>query len=62
MKGTQILSAEYVRRSAKLSTNEVIEFLEEFRLLVPISVFEEKNKNCIAAWQSTLHSQTKPSL
>ncbi len=62
MKGTQLLSVEYVRRSEKLSTTEVLEFLEEFRLLVPLTVFEEKHRACLAAWQSTLHSQTKPSI
>lgn len=61
MKATQLFSAEYLQKSAKLSTTEVIEFLEEFRLLVPVAVFEEKQRACVSAWQITLHSQKTPS-
>ena len=44
MKAVQILSDEYIQKSAKLSIQERIDFLEEFILLLPESVFEEQKK------------------
>ncbi|MFO1471003.1 MAG: hypothetical protein U1F27_08215 [Turneriella sp.] len=60
MKATQLLSAEYVEKSAKLSIGEILDFLEEYRLLVPVTVFEEKKQACLSAWQIIPHSQKKP--
>ncbi len=53
LKVTQDLSSEYVERSRQLTVNDALEFLEEFRLLVPLSVFEDKNRAALAAWHKT---------
>ncbi len=58
MKTVQILSEEYVQRSAQLSTMERLEFLEEFRLLLPLSVFEEDHTNRLEAWYGANSDKT----
>ncbi|GEM_PF-3423797 len=57
MKVAQLLSEEYIRRSQQLSVMERLEFLEEFRLLLPLSVFEEHYQNRLKEWHD---SGTKP--
>jgi len=52
MRSVQLLSEEYVARSAALSVTERLEFLEEFRLLLPLSVFEEERERRLAEWQA----------
>jgi hypothetical protein len=51
MKVTQNLSEEYVEKSRLLSVTDALEFLEEYRLILPLSVFEEKNRATLEAWQ-----------
>lgn len=53
MKGIQLLSEEYVRKSEKLSLTERLEFLEEFRLLLPLSVFENDRRERLKAWHDS---------
>lgn len=61
MKVTQLLSEEYVQRSAKLSLMERLEFLEEFRLLLPLSVFEEQNASRLKAWHDSASANSEKS-
>lgn len=51
MKATQILTEEYIRKSASTNLMERLDFLEEFRLLLPASVFEQHYQNRLKAWQ-----------
>ena len=53
MKAVQLLSVEYVHRSEKLSLTERLEFLEEFRLLLPLSVFEENIRDRLKTWNDS---------
>lgn len=53
MKAIQLLSVEYVRRSENLSLAERLEFLEEFRLLLPLSVFEENRRDRLKTWNDS---------
>ncbi len=57
MKVTQKLSEEYIRRSQQLTIMERLEFLEEYRQLLPLSVFEEDRKARLKAWYG---SETPP--
>jgi len=50
MKVVQELSAEYIRRSQQLTIMERLEFLEEYRQLLPLSVFEEDRRARLKAW------------
>lgn len=50
MQAIQILTAEYVQRSAALTPSERLEILEEFRLLLPLSIFEERLRAYRAVW------------
>ncbi|MFO1480943.1 MAG: hypothetical protein U1F40_12145 [Turneriella sp.] len=50
MKVTQELSEEYIRRSQQLTVMERLEFLQEYRLLLPLSVFEEHYAARLKAW------------
>lgn len=60
MRATQLYSAEYVEKSARLSVSERLEFLEEYRQLLPLSVFEEAMQARQAAWERSaghMHAQ-----
>lgn len=59
MKVTQLLSEEYIRRSEQLSLMERLEFLEEFRLLLPLSVFEEHYRNRLKDWYQSEMPETE---
>ena len=50
MKVTQELSEEYIRRSQQLTIMERLEFLEEYRQLLPLSVFEEDRQARLKVW------------
>ena len=50
MKVTQLLSKDYIKKSEQLNLMERLEFLEEFRLLLPLSVFEEHYANRLKEW------------
>jgi hypothetical protein len=60
MKSVQLLTEEYVRRSAQLTVQERLEFFEEFRQLVPLSVFEEKRRAVLETWEKSGVSQSNP--
>lgn len=53
MKATQVLTEEYVYKSSSTSLTERLQFLEEFRLLLPVSVFEEHYQNRLKEWHET---------
>ena len=60
MRATQLYSDEYIEKSAKLSVSERLEFLEEYRQLLPLSVFEEALHARRVAWERSaglLHAQ-----
>ncbi len=48
----QKLSDEYIEKSKLLSITDRLEFLEEYRLLLPDSVFLEKQKQYLKDWES----------
>lgn len=50
MRATQVLSAEYAEKSLQLTVMERLEFLEEYRLLIPISVFEQHYQKRLDEW------------
>lgn len=50
MRVTQLLSPEYIKKSAELTITERLEFLEEYRLLLPLSVFEEHHRRRLEEW------------
>lgn len=52
MKALQILSREYVHKSLQASLAERLEFLEEFRRLLPLSVYEDHYANRRMEWSS----------
>jgi len=53
MRSVQLLSEEYIARSAALTVTERLEFLEEFRLLLPLSVFEDERRQRLEAWRAS---------
>ncbi len=50
MKALQIISDEYLEKCKRLSTEEILEFLEEFRQLLPESVYREQTERRLAEW------------
>ncbi|MCZ8158195.1 MAG: hypothetical protein O9264_18900 [Leptospira sp.] len=53
MEAIQYLSNEYIEKSLLLSVTERLEFLEEYRLLLPESLFEERRNRYIENWNAT---------
>lgn len=47
MESVQYISDEYLERSLRLSVTERLEFLEEYRLLIPLELFEERKAKYI---------------
>ncbi|WP_167483032.1 hypothetical protein [Leptospira noumeaensis] len=52
MEAFQELTDEYIQKSKSLSVTERLEFLEEYRLLLPESVFTEKQNLYLKEWNS----------
>jgi hypothetical protein len=48
----QHLTDEYIQKSKRLTISERLEFLEEYRLLLPETVFIEKYKQYMKDWES----------
>ncbi len=42
MRGLQIITEEYIRKCAELSPQERLDWLEEYKLLIPISAYDER--------------------
>jgi hypothetical protein len=51
MKPLQIFSKESLERSSKLSPQEILEWLEEYRSLIPISAFESELEEKAKLWK-----------
>ncbi|TGN09371.1 hypothetical protein EHS11_12545 [Leptospira ilyithenensis] len=57
----QTLTNEYIHKSNQLSISERLEFLEEYRLLLPESFFIEYKQKCLEKWSQTRnHSGSDP--
>lgn len=48
----QKLEDGYIEKNKLLTLNDWLEFLEEYRLLLPESVFLEKQKQYLKDWES----------
>ncbi|WP_167481418.1 hypothetical protein [Leptospira kemamanensis] len=48
----QKLTDEYIEKSRLLRVTDRLEFLEEYRLLLPESVFLEKQKQYLKNWEA----------
>jgi hypothetical protein len=51
LKALQLISDEYLEKSRKLSTAEILDFLEEFRQLLPESVYLEQTQQRQDEWR-----------
>lgn len=50
METFQELTDDYIQKSKNLTVTERLEFLEEYRLLLPESVFAEKQNQYLKEW------------
>jgi len=57
MKSLQLISDEYLEKCKKLTTREILDFLEEFRQLLPESVYIEQTQARLAEWHKSESAQ-----
>lgn len=62
MKSLQLISDEYLERCKKLTTPEILDFLEEFRQLLPESVYREQTRERLDQWHQSSNGSASSEL